>query len=153
MSQEKFIKQAIELAYENTKIKKGKPFGALIVKDGKIVATGVNDVLETHDPTAHAELQAIRKACRTLNTSDLSDCELYASGEPCPMCLSAIYWAKLKDVYYAYTAEEEEEIGLGTEYVYHQIALPKEERDIKLKELDKNLEEKNPFALWKEING
>ncbi|MGE8078539.1 nucleoside deaminase [Peribacillus loiseleuriae] len=78
MSHKEFIQQAIELAYENTKIKKGRPFGALIVKDGKIVAKEVNDVLETHDPTAHAELQAIRKACRTLGTSDLSDCELYA---------------------------------------------------------------------------
>ncbi|AZV42627.1 nucleoside deaminase [Peribacillus asahii] len=151
MSHNEFMQQAIELAYENTKKKKGKPFGALIVKDGKIIAKGVNDVLETHDPTAHAELQAIREACRILGTSNLSDCELYASGEPCPMCLSAIYWANLKHVYYAYTAEEEEEAGLGTKYVYDQIALPKEERDIKLKNLDKDLQRKNPFALWQEL--
>ncbi|MFJ8247177.1 nucleoside deaminase [Peribacillus asahii] len=151
MSHNEFMQQAIELAYENTKKKKGKPFGALIVKDGKIIAKGVNDVLETHDPTAHAELQAIREACRTLGTSNLSDCELYASGEPCPMCLSAIYWANLKHVYYAYTAEEEEEAELGTKYVYDQIALPKEERDIKLKNLDKDLQRKNPFALWQEL--
>ena len=151
MSHNEFMQQAIELAYENTKKKKGKPFGALIVKDGKIIAKGVNDVLETHDPTAHAELQAIREACRILGTSNLSDCELYASGEPCPMCLSAIYWASLKNVYYAYTAEEEEEAGLGTKYVYDQIALPKEERDIKLKNLDKNLHKNKPFALWKEL--
>lgn len=152
MSHEKFMQMAIELAYENTKHKKGKPFGALIVKDGQIVARGVNDVLETHDPTAHAELQAIREACRTLGTSDLSDCDLYASGEPCPMCLSAIYWANFKKVYYAYTAEEEEAIGLGTTYVYEQIALPKEERDIQLIKADKDPQEKNPFALWKEMN-
>ncbi|KMY51187.1 nucleoside deaminase [Peribacillus loiseleuriae] len=142
----------MELAYENTKIKKGKPFGALIVKNGRIIAKGVNDVLETPDPTAHAELQSIRKACRILGTSDLSDCELYTSGEPCPMCLSAIYWAKLKEVYYAYTAEEEEEIGLGTDYIYHQITLPKDKRGIMLKKLDKNLQNKNPFTLWKEMN-
>ncbi|MGG0186764.1 nucleoside deaminase, partial [Bacillus rhizoplanae] len=86
MSHEEFMKLAIELAYDNTKNKKGKPFGAVLVKDGEIVATGVNDVLKTHDPTAHAELLAIRQACRTLGTSDLSDCKLYASGEPCPMC-------------------------------------------------------------------
>jgi guanine deaminase len=152
MSHEEFMKLAIELAYDNTKNKKGKPFGAVIVKDGEIVAKGVNDVLETHDPTAHAELLAIREACRTLGTSDLSDCELYASGEPCPMCLSAIYWANLKNVYYSYTAQEEEEIGLGTKYVYQQIALPKEQRDIKLIKLDKNHTAKKPFALWKEMN-
>jgi guanine deaminase len=151
MSHEEFIQLAIELAYDNIKNKKGKPFGAIIVKDGEIVAKGVNNVLETHDPTAHAELEAIRKACRTLGTTDLSHCELYASGEPCPMCLSAIYWANLKNVYYAYTAEEEEEAGLGTGYVYQQVALPREERDIKLKKLDKDPQRKNPFALWKEM--
>jgi len=152
MSREQFMKLAIELAYDNAKNKKGKPFGAVIVKDGEIVAKGVNNVLETHDPTAHAELLTIRQASLALGTSDLSDCELYASGEPCPMCLSAIYWANLKGVYYSYTAQEEEEIGLGTKYVYEQIALPKEQRDIKLIRLDKNDGEKNPFALWKEMN-
>lgn len=108
--------------------------------------------LTTHDPTAHAELLTIREACRILSTSDLSDCILYASGEPCPMCLSAIYWANLKHVYYSYTSQEEEEIGLGTKYVYQQIALPKEQRDIKLLKIDKSHYEKNPFALWKEKN-
>jgi guanine deaminase len=151
MSHEEFMQLAIELAYDNIKNKKGKPFGALIVKNGKIVAKGVNDVLETHDPTAHAEMQAIRKACCTLGTADLSECELYASGEPCPMCLSAIYWANFKNVYYAYTAEEEEKIGLGTKYVYQQIALPMEERDIKLIKIDRNPQKKDPFAHWKEI--
>lgn len=112
----------------------------------------MNEVLETNDPTAHAELEAIREACRTLGTADLSDCELYASGEPCPMCLGAIYWANFKQVYYAYTAEEAEEIGLGTAYVYQQIALPREQRDIKFKKLEKDLQTKEPFALWKEMN-
>ncbi|WP_260284625.1 nucleoside deaminase [Peribacillus aracenensis] len=151
MSHEEFMQLAIELAYDNTKNKKGKPFGALIVKNGEIVAKGVNDVLETHDPTAHAEMQAIRKACCTLGTADLSECELYASGEPCPMCLSAIYLAHFKNVYYAYTADEEEKIGLGTKYVYQQIALPMEERDIKLIKIDRNPQKNDPFALWKEI--
>jgi len=152
MDHKEFMQLAIELAYDNTKNKKGKPFGAVIVKDGEIVAKGVNNVLETHDPTAHAELLAIQHACRTLGTTDLSDCELYASGEPCPMCLSAIYWANLKNVYYFYTAQEEEEVGLGTKYVYQQVALTKEQRDIQLTKLDKNHSEKNPFALWKEMN-
>ncbi|MGK9983419.1 nucleoside deaminase, partial [Salmonella enterica subsp. enterica] len=92
--------------------KQGKPFGAVIVKDGQIVATGVNDVLATHDPTAHAEMQAIREASRLLGKTDLSDCHLYASGEPCPMCLGAIYWSQIKDVYYAYSGEEAAEVGL-----------------------------------------
>lgn len=152
MSQKEFMQMAIELAYDNTKNKKGKPFGALIVKDGRIVAKGVNDVLETHDPTAHAELQAIREACRILTKTDLSDCELYASGEPCPMCLSAIYWANIQHVYYAFTAEDEEAAGLGTKYVYQQVSLPKEERDIKLIKLNNLLPEKDPFVLWKERN-
>ncbi|HDR4867773.1 nucleoside deaminase [Bacillus sp. MHSD_36] len=152
MSHKEFMKLAIDLAYNNTKNEKGKPFGAVLVKDGEIVAKGVNEVLTTHDPTAHAELLTIREACRILSTSDLSDCILYASGEPCPMCLSAIYWANLKHVYYSYTSQEEEEIGLGTKYVYQQIALPKEQRDIKLLKIDKSHYEKNPFALWKEKN-
>lgn len=151
MIHNEFMQLAIKLAYDNTKNKKGKPFGAVIVKNGEIVAKGVNDVLETHDPTAHAELLAIREACRTLGTSDLSDCELYASGEPCPMCLSAIYWANLKHVYYAYTSDEEEEYGLGTKYVYKQIGLPKEQRDIPLIKLDKHPQNKDPFILWKEM--
>ncbi|WHY77399.1 nucleoside deaminase [Neobacillus sp. WH10] len=151
MSHNEFMQLAIDLAYDNTKNKKGKPFGAVIVKNGEIVAKGVNDVLETRDPTAHAELLTIREACRTLGTSDLSGCELYASGEPCPMCLSAIYWANLKHVYYAYTAAEEEEIGLGTKYVYKQIGLPKEQRDIQLIRLDKQPQNKDPFTLWKEM--
>ncbi|WP_231688096.1 nucleoside deaminase [Bacillus sp. FJAT-18017] len=152
MAHQDFMQLAINLAYDNTKNQNGKPFGAVIVKDGEVIATGVNEVLTTHDPTAHAELLAIREACTALGTTDLSGCELYASGEPCPMCLSAIYWANLQHVYYAFTAEEEEEVGLGTQYVYQQIALPLEERDIKLKRLDKNPQDNNPFALWKELN-
>lgn len=151
MNHETFMQLAIELAYNNTKNKKGKPFGAVIVRNGEIISTGVNNVLETNDPTAHAELLAIREACSSLGTTDLSDCELYASGEPCPMCLSAIYWANFKQVYYSYTAQEEEEAGLGTSHVYQQLALPKEERDIKLINLDKN-PDKNPFALWIDLN-
>lgn len=109
-------------------------------------------MLKTHDPTAHAELQAIREASHILETSDLSDCELYASGEPCPMCLTAIYLANIKNVYYAYTAEEEEEAGLGTKYFYQQVALPLNERDTKLINLQKNYQDHNPFSLWIELN-
>lgn len=149
---EKWMKMAIDLAYENTRTKKGRPFGAIIVKDGKIVGKGVNEILATHDPTAHAELEAIRKASQVLGTSDLSDCELYASGKPCPMCLSAIYLANIQQVYYAYNAEEAAEAGLSTQYVYDQLSLPEKERDIQMKPMDKNTDVKNPYALWKEIN-
>lgn len=113
---------------------------------------GVNEILATHDPTAHAELEAIRKASQVLGTSDLSDCELYASGKPCPMCLSAIYLANIQQVYYAYNAEEAAEAGLSTQYVYDQLSLPEKERDIQMKPMDKNTDVKNPYALWKEIN-
>ncbi|MFM1655497.1 nucleoside deaminase [Brevibacillus sp. B_LB10_24] len=151
VTHQEWIDQAIELAYENTKEKRGKPFGAIIVKDGEVIAKGVNDVLQTHDPTAHAELQAIRAAGQKLGTSDLSDCQLYASGEPCPMCLGAIYLSNLKEVYYAYTAEEEAAAGLGTQYYYEQLALPKHQRDIQLQHVKTNAGDRDPFALWKKL--
>ncbi|NOU94641.1 nucleoside deaminase [Paenibacillus sp. LMG 31456] len=146
---ETFIQRAVDIAYENTKIDHGKPFGAVIVKDGKIIAEGVNEVLALHDPTAHAEMQAIRKASELLQTSDLSDCELYASGEPCPMCMGAIYWAKFKEVYHAFTEEEAARIGMSTRYVYEQLALPSEERAIKLIRLSRE-GSKHPYTLWAE---
>ena len=90
MKANSFMQQAIELAYENTRKNQGKPFGAVIVKDGVVIGTGVNDVLATHDVTAHAEMQAIREACKTLDSASLEGCEVYASGQPCPMCLAAI---------------------------------------------------------------
>lgn len=147
MNREKFMQLAIELAYKNVE-NGGKPFGAVIVKDGEVVATGVNEVLDTHDPTRHAELAAISEACRKLKTADLSDCELYASGEPCPMCLTASYMANLKKIYYAYDADEEEEAGLGTKYFYKQLSLPHAEREIEMVNMDKDSSENNPFTLW-----
>ena len=101
-----FIREAIKLAIENVENGNGGPFGAVIVKDGKIIATGVNQVTSSHDPTAHAEVMAIRMACAALNTFQLVGCEIYASCEPCPMCLAAIYWAKLDKLYYANTKED-----------------------------------------------
>ncbi|MFD0682222.1 MULTISPECIES: nucleoside deaminase [unclassified Paenibacillus] len=146
---ETFIQRAVDIAYENTKHHHGKPFGAVIVRGGKIIAEGVNEVLALHDPTAHAEMQAIRKASELLQTSDLSDCELYASGEPCPMCMGAIYWSKFKEVYHAFTEEEAARIGMSTRYVYEQLALPSEERDIKLVRLSRDVS-KHPYTLWTE---
>jgi guanine deaminase len=146
-----FIQRAIHIAYENTKLHHGKPFGAVIVKDGVVIAEGVNDVLALHDPTAHAEMQAIRKASELLQSSDLSDCELYASGEPCPMCMGAIYWAKFKEVYHAFTEEEAAQIGMSTRYVYEQLALPSEKREIKLIRQTPDITQ-HPYTLWADRN-
>ena len=116
-----FMKIAIELSDNNIDSNKGGPFGACVVKDGQIVGKGTNRVLKDNDPTAHAEVTAIREACKHLNTYDLSDCELYTSSYPCPMCLSAIFWANIKKVYYAATKEDVSNIGFRDENIYIYI--------------------------------
>jgi len=120
---EKVITIAIEEAKVNLEnnYQKGGPFGAVIVKDGKIISRAHNTVTLSMDATAHAEINAIRQASRILNTHDLSDCVLYASSEPCPMCLSAIIWANIKEVYYANSAKEAEEIGFRDDMIYEYI--------------------------------
>lgn len=133
-----WLEQAIRLAKENASKGEG-PFAALVVKDGRLVSTGVNRVQSEQDPTAHAELSAIREACRQLHTADLSDCILYASGEPCPMCTGAIYWARLRAVYYACSkAEAREAAGfedpLGS--FYAEMARAPHERAIPIHHLD-----------------
>ena len=115
------MKIAIELSDNNIDSNKGGPFGACVVKDGQIVGKGTNRVLKDNDPTAHAEVTAIREACKHLNTYDLSDCELYTSSFPCPMCLSAIFWANIKKVYYAATKEDVSNIGFRDENIYIYI--------------------------------
>lgn len=144
-----FLDRAVQLAINNVN-NGGEPFGAVVVKNGQIVGEGVNRVKETNDPTAHAEIEAIRKACQHLKTTDLSDCELYASGEPCPMCLSTIYWTNLKKVYIAYTLGDAAKYGLSSAYFYEQISLPKTERDIQMKHIKLENNFPNPYQLWKE---
>ncbi len=117
----KYMKIAKELSEENLKTNVGGPFGACIVKDGKIIGRGSNHVLINNDPTAHAEIMAIREACKNINSYDLSDCELYTSCFPCPMCLSAIIWANIKKVYYGNTKEDAAEIGFRDDYIYDYI--------------------------------
>lgn len=146
-----FMQQAIDLAYENTLKNQGKPFGAVIVKDGKVIGTGVNDVLATHDVTAHAEIQAIREACKTVQSPSLEGCEIYASGQPCPMCLAAIYWTGAKAVYYAYTEDDAAKIGMSTAFVYEQLALPYEKQALPILPMKPEDDAKNPFALWQKI--
>jgi guanine deaminase len=138
MNHQKWLEKAIQLAAANAAKGEG-PFAAIVVKDGVEVASGVNQVSASHDPTAHAELSAIREACVRLGRSDLSDCVLYASGEPCPMCMGAIYWARPSAVYYACgKVEAAEATGFGDPLsaFYAEMASPPEKRSIPLQKLD-----------------
>lgn len=116
-----YMKVAKELAEENLTTNAGGPFGACVVKDGEIIGRGSNKVISENDPTAHAEINAIRKACKNIGSHDLSGCELYTSCYPCPMCLSAIIWANIKKVYYGNTKEDAAEIGFRDEFIYEFI--------------------------------
>ena len=144
-----FMKQAIALAQENVRSGKGGPFGAIIVKEGKIIAQGQNQVTSTNDPTAHAEVEAIRKACRVLETFQLQGCELYTSCEPCPMCLGAIYWARLDKVYYANTKKDAAKIGFDDQFIYDELELPVPQRHLPMIQLMQR-EAWNAFQDWAE---
>ena len=117
----KYMKIAKELANDNLSTNAGGPFGSCIVKNGKIIGKGSNNVLKNNDPTAHAEIMAIRDACKNINSYDLSDCELYTSCYPCPMCLSAIIWSNIKKVYYGNTKEDAANIGFRDDFIYNYI--------------------------------
>src|SRR5580704_12233735 len=119
-----FMARAIELSLDNVLSGRGGPFGAVVVRGGSIVAEGVNRVTATNDPTAHAEVTAIREACSKLGVFELTDCEIYTSCEPCPMCLGAIYWARLGRVYYANDRNDAAKIGFLDDFLYHEIPLP-----------------------------
>jgi guanine deaminase len=127
---EKFLQRAIELAEENVKSGMGGPFGAIVVKDGKIIGEGVNRVTNENDPTAHAEVMAIRQACKKLNTFQLTDCQIYSSCEPCPMCLGAIYWARPDALYFAAGKEDAANAGFDDSFIYKEIDLPYQNRKI-----------------------
>ncbi|MEH7747631.1 nucleoside deaminase [Neobacillus drentensis] len=142
-----FMEKAIELALNNVLTNQGGPFGAVVVKDGKIVGVGRNQVTGTNDPTAHAEVQAIRDACRNLNDFQLNDCEIYTSCEPCPMCIGAIYWARPKAVYYACTKQEAAKIGFDDQFIYDQLSLPIENRKIPMKKIFPTNGDL-PFKTW-----
>jgi guanine deaminase len=123
----KFMRKAIALSIQNIE-KGGGPFGAVIVKDGKVIATGVNRVTKNTDPTAHAEVTAIRKASKKLGTFDLAGCDIYTSCEPCPMCLGAVYWAHLDKMYYGNTKADAKNIGFDDSFIYDEIELKPEKR-------------------------
>jgi len=143
-----FMREAIRLSLQKMRADQGGPFGAVIVRRGKIVGRGWNCVTSGNDPTAHAEVIAIREACRRLKTFQLDDCELYASCEPCPMCLSAIYWARFKKVYYANTRHDAAAIGFDDDFLYREVALPVSRRKIPMKQLFRS-EALKVFAEWK----
>lgn len=133
--QQQFMEEAIRLAEKGMNSGRGGPFGCVIVRKGEIVARGENRVTSSLDPTAHAEVTAIREACRELKTFQLNDCELYTSCEPCPMCLAAIYWARIPEVYYGNTRADAAAIGFDDDFIYQQIPLPPEARTIKMQPL------------------
>jgi tRNA(Arg) A34 adenosine deaminase TadA len=145
---QKFMREAIRLSREKMRRNAGGPFGAIIVRRGKIVGRGWNRVTSTNDPTAHAEIMAIREACRRLKTFRLDDCELYASCEPCPMCLAACYWARLRKIYYANTRRDAAKIGFDDEWLYREMARPVSRRKLPMKQLLRK-EALKVFTEWK----
>jgi len=145
---EQFLQQAIDLGLSNVKTKKGGPFGALICLDQEIIAACSNIVTSSNDPTAHAEITAIRMACTKLNTFQLSDCTLYSSCEPCPMCLGAIYWARLKAVYFASRHFDAAQAGFDDSFIYREIAELPEQRSIAMQYLPLN-SALAPFNAWR----
>ena len=142
-----FMARAIELSLENVRSGIGGPFAAVIVRDGQIVAEGANRVTSTNDPTAHAEIVAIREACKILGTFALIDCDLYTSCEPCPMCLGAIYWARLRQVYFGNTAADAADAGFDDSFIYEEIARPHLRRKIPMSEMMRK-EALEAFRAW-----
>lgn len=146
MTKDELMRKAIELSVNNVE-NGGGPFGAVIARDGEIIATGVNRVTSNNDPTAHAEVSAIRNAAAALGTFDLSDCEIYSSCEPCPMCLGAIYWARLKKLYFANNKTDAKNIGFDDSFIYDELALPLEKRKLSSEEMMRN-EAIKAFEMW-----
>jgi tRNA(Arg) A34 adenosine deaminase TadA len=147
MRQEKFMREALHLAEVGMRGGRGGPFGCVVVRKGEIVGRGHNRVTSTNDPTAHAEVVAIRDACANLETFQLEDCELYTSCEPCPMCLSAIYWARIPQIFYGNTRTDAAAIGFDDDFIYQQVPLPPDQRAIKM-ELFLRDEAQGAFKEW-----
>ena len=146
MTKEELMRRAIELS-ENSVRNGGGPFGAVIAKDGEIIAEGSNKVTINNDPTAHAEVCAIRNACKILNTFELANCVIYTSCEPCPMCLGAIYWARLSKIFYANDRKDAAEIGFDDDFIYEEIAIEPQYRKKPSEILLRN-EAINAFRMW-----
>jgi guanine deaminase len=130
-----FMREAIRLSIEMMRRGKGGPFGAVVVKGNRIVGRGCNQVTSSNDPTAHAEIVAIREACKRLKTFELDGCDLYTSCEPCPMCLSAMYWSRLDKVFYGNTRKDAAKIAFDDDFIYREVALPMRKRKLVMKQL------------------
>jgi guanine deaminase len=152
MNHEDYMRMAIALADHNVKENAGGPFGAVVVKDGMVVARSGNRVVPTNDPTAHAEVSAIRLACQELGTFSLEGCVIYTSCEPCPMCLAAIYWARIDKIYYANTKVDAAEVGFDDKFIYHELDQPMDQRKLPAVQLLRD-EALNTFKLWSEFEG
>lgn len=131
MKEKKFIVKSVELALQGVRSNSGGPFGAIIVKNGKIIGAGWNQVTSKNDPTAHAEITAIREACKNINNFQLTDCEIYCSCEPCPMCLGAIYWSRISKVYYACDKNDAARSGFDDDFIYKELEIDHNKRRIK----------------------
>jgi tRNA(Arg) A34 adenosine deaminase TadA len=147
MSNATYMREAVQLAEQGMHSGRGGPFGCVVVRRGEIVGRGSNRVTSTNDPTAHAEVVAIRDACTALQTFQLPDCELYTSCEPCPMCLSAIYWARIPQVYYGNTRADAAAIGFDDDLIYQQVPLAPEARTVKMERLLRD-EAQIAFREW-----
>ena len=149
--QMKFMREAIKLSIDNVKSGKGGPFGAVIVKDGKIIAQGTNEVTSSNDPTAHAEVVAIRNACKTLGTFQLDSCDIYTSCEPCPMCLGAIYWSRPARLFFANTKKDAADIQFDDQFIYEELEIPFQNRKLFTQQLLRE-EALEAFKLWSNSN-
>lgn len=145
---EKYMRMAIELSIENVDTG-GGPFGAVIVRDGKVISTGVNSVVSSNDPTAHAEVNAIRRACKQLKNYRLTGCTVYSSCEPCPMCLSALYWAGVRRICFGNTKDDAKAAGFDDSFIYNQIGLGYDERSIEFDTMMRS-EALEAFRRWDE---
>ena len=148
-SPEDFLREAIEMAVQNVTTGQGGPFAALIVRDGTIIGRGTNVVTTINDPTAHAEVTAIRRACDAQDDYELTGCTLYATCEPCPMCLGAAYWARLDRVYYAATQTDAAAAGFDDHHIYEELAKPPQERRIRMRQQLRD-EAQRPFEAWRD---
>ena len=146
-----FMQEAIALATENVATGRGGPFGAVVVRDGEVIATGVNLVTASNDPTAHAEVTAIRNACKSLATFQLDGCDVYTSCEPCPMCLAAIYWARCRMIYYGNTATDAASVGFDDSVLYGEMKKPLSERSIPIVQMLPD-EAWASFAAWRDAS-
>lgn len=145
----RFMREAIRISLQKMRQNQGGPFGAVVVRKGKIVGRGWNRVTSTNDPTAHAEITAIRDACKRLKKFQLDDCEMYTSCEPCPMCLSAMYWGRLKKVYYANTRKDAAKIHFDDDFIYREVPLPIRKRKLPMKQLMRE-EALKAFREWQQ---